>query len=93
MTIVVLENVPLSLRGELSKWLIEIQTNVFVGKVSKLVRDKLWEMVKEKVRDGNSTLVYNADNEQGFLFETYGPTRRVPVNLDGLSLVHILTNS
>ena len=93
MTILVLENVPLSLRGELSKWLLEIQTNVFIGKVSKLVRDRLWEMVKEQVRGGNSTLVYNADNEQGFLFETYGPTRRVPVNFDGLSLVHISTNS
>ena len=42
MLVMVLENVPPSLRGELTRWLIEPRPGVFVGHVSALVRDRLW---------------------------------------------------
>lgn len=90
MTILILENVPPSLRGEISKWLLEVQTNVFVGKISRTVRNLLWKMSQEKSREGNGTLIYSTNNEQGFVFETFGTTRRVPEDFDGLWLVRIL---
>ena len=42
MTVIVLEKVPVALRGELTRWLLEIASGVFVGTISGLVRDLLW---------------------------------------------------
>ena len=47
-----LEKVPDSLRGELSRWLLEVQTGVYVGAVSATVRDLLWDKVVQHSRAG-----------------------------------------
>lgn len=52
MVVLVLERVPVSLRGELTRWLLEVRAGVFVGDVSAMVREKLWELVEEKAREG-----------------------------------------
>jgi len=52
MVIMVLESVPTSLRGELTRWMAEVQTGVFVGAIGALVRDLLWEKCRAKLRDG-----------------------------------------
>jgi CRISPR-associated protein Cas2 len=89
MIVMILENVPASLRGELSRWLLEVQVNVFVGSVSSLVRDKLWELACSKLRVGNCTIIYRANTEQGFHFRTFGPTKRTVEDFDGLQLARI----
>ena len=48
MLVMILEAVPPSLRGELSRWLTPVCVGVYVGKVSTLVRDKLWERAVAK---------------------------------------------
>ena len=48
-TLLVLERVPASLRGELTRWLLETRPGVFVGHVSAMVRDKLWDKVCDDV--------------------------------------------
>ena len=40
MLVMILEKVPPSLRGELSRWTIEPKTGIFVGKVSAMVRER-----------------------------------------------------
>ncbi len=47
MIVLILERVPASLRGELTRWLLETRPGVFVGRVSAMVRDKLWDKVCE----------------------------------------------
>jgi CRISPR-associated protein Cas2 len=89
MTILILERVPTGLRGELSKWMIEVKAGVFVGSTSSLVRDKLWDIVSEKVKDGASLLLYNSDSEQGFVFRVLGLGSRNHVDLEGISLMRI----
>lgn len=42
MVVMVLESVPASVRGELTRWLVEPYPGVFVGHVTALVRDRLW---------------------------------------------------
>jgi CRISPR-associated protein Cas2 len=64
MIILTLTDCPPSLRGDLSKWLVEISTGVYVGRVSARVRESLWERVKEYAKTGRATLVYPAKNEQ-----------------------------
>ena len=44
MVILILECVPSSLRGELTRWMLELKAGVFVGTMSAMVRDRLWEL-------------------------------------------------
>lgn len=87
MTIFVLERVPATLRGELTRWLLEPHTGVFVGRPSALVRDKLWELICDKLKGGAALLVYTSDTEQGFTLQTCGKTARQLRDFEGLTLI------
>ena len=89
MIVLIVEKVPAGLRGELSRWLIEPQTNVFVGRMSAMVRDKLWEKVCKGLKGGAATMLYPASNEQGFAVRSIGETNRSLVEIEGLTLVLI----
>ncbi len=52
MMVLVLERVPPSLRGELTRWLLELRAGVFVGTVSALVRERLWQLACERMGEG-----------------------------------------
>ena len=45
MIVVTLTDCPPRLRGDLSKWLLEINTGVYVGQMNARVREKLWERI------------------------------------------------
>ncbi len=87
MVILMLERVPRSLRGELTRWLLEPRPGVFVGDVSALVRDKLWEKTCASMRGGAGLMVHSADVEQGFAIRFWGSTNRSVVDFEGLSLI------
>lgn len=88
MIVLILERAPDSLRGELTRWLHEPRTNVFVGRVSALVRRKLWDKVKREIGLGaGALLAYNSDDEPGFRLETFGDTTRRVIESDGLQLI------
>ena len=89
MIVLIVEGGPRRLRGELTRWLLEPRAGVFVGKVSALVRDLLWEEVCQRIQDGAAVLVHPAPNEQGFAIRTCGADRREITDWDGLSLVSL----
>jgi len=90
MLVMVLEKVPTSLRGELTRWLIEPKTGVFVGHVSALVRDRLWEKCVQQ-RDGGGVIqIWSTNTEQHFAMRSWGDTDRDLVEFDGLWLVRKL---
>jgi CRISPR-associated protein Cas2 len=60
MVVLMVESAPPSLRGELSKWMLEPKAGVYVGSVSGAVRDLLWDKVCASVRDGGSIMIYSA---------------------------------
>jgi CRISPR-associated protein Cas2 len=87
MTVIVLSNVPPGLRGDLSKWMVEVSAGVYVGKLSGAVRERLWARVRYYSRTGTATLVQTTNTEQGYAMETIGdPSYRVR-DFDGLQLV------
>jgi len=86
MTIITLTDCPPSLRGYLSKWLQEINTGVFVGRIGSRVRGELWESVSENVGKGRATMVFNTNNEQGMDFRVHN-TVWEPIDFDGLKLM------
>jgi CRISPR-associated protein Cas2 len=86
MIVITLTDCPISLRGDLTKWLLEINTGVFVGKVSARVRDNLWKRVVQNVKNGRATLVYSTNNEQRMDFRIHHSTNDI-IDFDGLKLV------
>lgn len=84
-----LEHVTPGLRGELTRWLLEPRPGVFIGTVSALVRDKLWEHVQRKASKGAGMLAYPAQCEQGFVIQTFGDTKREVVDFEGLALIRV----
>ena len=86
MIVLQLTDCPIGLRGDLTKWLLEISSGVFVGQISARVRDNLWERVQENCRKGRAIMVYNANNEQRLDFRIHGDTWE-PVDFDGIKLM------
>lgn len=86
MVVITLNNCPAKLRGDLSKWLIEINTGVFVGNLNSKVRDSVWKRVCENIKDGNASMVYHTNNEQKLNFCIYNSNWE-PVDYDGIKLV------
>ena len=89
MVVMVLESVPASLRGELTRWLIEPHTGVFVGHVNAMVRDRLWEKCCEARRTGGVIQAWSTNTEQRFEIRMAGTTNRDVVDYDGLQLVRV----
>lgn len=87
MLVVVTENVPPRLRGRLAIWLLEVRAGVYVGDVSRRIREMIWLQVSKQAEQGNVVMAWATNTESGFEFQTYGENRRMPVDLDGLRLV------
>jgi CRISPR-associated protein Cas2 len=87
MCVVVTENVPSRLRGRLSIWLLEVRSGVYIGSVSKKVREVIWENISLMYGDGNVVLSWSTNTESRFDFVTIGNNRREPVDFDGVMLV------
>ncbi len=75
MTVIVLVAAPPGLRGHLTRWMVEVQAGVFVGNPGRRIRDRLWIVLAERIR------------EQGWTTRTAGTHRWYPVDFDGLMLI------
>jgi len=86
MIVIVLSACPPGLRGYLTRWLLEISAGVFVGHVSKRVRELMWERTVAMVRTGRAIMVFSARTEQHLGFRVHGHHWE-PVDVDGLTLM------
>ncbi|WP_198434892.1 type I-E CRISPR-associated endoribonuclease Cas2e [Aerococcus urinae] len=86
LTVITMRNCPPSLRGDLSKWMQEIATGVYVGNFNSRVREALWERVSQNVGVGEATMSYACRNEIGYQFETINAKRQV-IDYEGIPLV------
>lgn len=86
MMVLVLSACPAGLRGDLTKWLMEVSAGVFVGTVSARVREHLWERVMDTSGSGRAILIWSSKGEQRMRFEVKDHHWK-PVDLDGLTLM------
>ena len=92
MIVLVLESVREGFRGEMTRWLLELRSGVFIGNVSASVRDRLWEKAVNETREnrGSGLIVFSADTEQGFDIRIMGmPTRQI-IDMEGIKLVSMM---
>jgi CRISPR-associated protein Cas2 len=88
MIVMVLERMTPALRGELTRWLIEPHTNVFIGHVNGMVRERLWvKCCKLTGSVGGVVQIWSTNTEQHFAMRMYGMTQRSIREAEGLQLV------
>lgn len=89
MTVIAMDSAPEGVRGELTRWFLELKPGVFVGKINVRIRELLWERIcKTEAADG-AVMVYSDTNEQGFSMRVYGDPKRSVVDLEGVQLIMI----
>jgi CRISPR-associated protein Cas2 len=86
MIVITVVDCPPKVRGDLSKWLFEISTGVFVGNLDARVREKLWERICNTLNGGRATMVYSTNGEQRLSFRVTGSTWE-PVDFDGITIM------
>lgn len=86
MVVLSVTNCPQQLRGDLTKWFIEIDVGVYVGKISARVREKIWLRVCDNIKTGKAIMVYSTNSEQGFAILTHN-TEWTPVDCEGILLM------
>ena len=87
MTVLIVENVPVGFRGELTQWLLEVKAGVFVGNITAAVRAVLWKKVQENIAEGAAMIIYSAQTEQGFAMDVCNMPRRSVVDMEGIYLI------
>lgn len=90
--VITASNLANHVRGYVSRFLVEVDQGVYVGNVSRRVRDNLWRRCCQALGDGRITMI-NSDptREQGYAVNTMGARRRVIRDFDGLLLPEILS--
>ncbi|MCF2706060.1 type I-E CRISPR-associated endoribonuclease Cas2 [Arcanobacterium haemolyticum] len=86
MVVLILTGAPASLRGAMTRWLLEVSAGVFVGTVSARVREKIWQIVEENLGTGRALLIWHARNEQRFSILSLGHERE-PLDIEGLTVM------
>ena len=86
MIVISLTSCPSALRGELTRWFFEVDTNLYIGKHSARIRDKIWERITAHIKSGQAIMVYPTNNEQGFDYRVWGSVW-LPTDFDGLRLM------
>jgi CRISPR-associated protein Cas2 len=64
-----------------------VRAGVYVGDVSRKVREMIWHQISELADEGNVVMAWGTNTESGFDFITYGENRRMPIDFDGIRLV------
>ena len=90
MLVIVLENAPPRLRGRIAVWLLELRAGVYVGDVSRKVREMIWSQVELGIEEGNAVMAWTTNTESGYDFMTLGKNRRIPKEMDGVKLISFL---
>lgn len=84
----ILEKAPASLKGELSRWLIEPKAGVFVGNPSSRVRDEIWARAAGRIGEGSVLQIWSDHSSpQDYRYRCAGRPERGLIDLEGTALV------
>ena len=93
MLVMILEKLPRSLRGALSRWLTEVRPGIFLGNPSQRIRDELWKKVTQRPPLGYVLQVWSSPTPQGFDYRQYGESNRTLTDFEGIALVTVKRNT
>lgn len=87
MLVMILSKTPASLRGELTRWLMEVESGVYIGHVSAMVRDRLWDYSCASKNAGRVFQAWSTNNEQHYKMRLAGFEDMRVVEWEGLQLI------
>jgi CRISPR-associated protein Cas2 len=87
MTVLIVKLVSPSLRGELSRWMLQVAPGVFIGRLALPVRDRIWERACAKTGYGSVYMFEANDSEQGYRVRVWCPRTYTPEDFDGITLI------
>ena len=88
MVVYSLTNAPQRTRGLLSRYCLEVRPGLFVGRLDKRMRLKLWGVILDDAGERTTAVMaWSRPTAQGYAFRSHGPAARRPVRYDGLWLV------
>ncbi len=87
MVVIVCNDTPPAIRGLLKRWFVEPRPNVFVGTVNTRTREKTLQYIRRNAPDLGMLVIATAANSQGFSIQSFGDTRRIPVQYGGHYLI------
>lgn len=93
MTVIVMEHAPESVRGELTRWFMELKPGVFVGQVNTRIRMLLWERICQTDSAAGAVMVFSAPNEQGFEMRVYGDPKRRVTDFEGVQFITMISEA
>ena len=86
MVTIVISCCPQSLRGDLTKWLLEVDIGVYVGRVTARVGEMLWCRIEDSIGGGHAVMIATARNEQHFVVKVHN-SNMIPVDFEGITLM------
>jgi CRISPR-associated protein Cas2 len=89
MLVMIVEKLPQSLRGALSRWLMEVRPGIFLGSPSQRIRDELWKKVTQRPPLGYVLQMWSSPTPQGFDYRQYGESNRALADFEGIALVTV----
>lgn len=90
MTVIVLDRAPEVVRGELTRWFLELNPGVFAGKVNVRIRELLWQRIVQLSDTAGAVMLYSTPTEQGFEMRLHGEPKRKVVNIEGVELIKVV---
>lgn len=90
MVVFSLTQAPQRVRGLLSRYCLEVRSGLFIGRLDKRMRLKLWSVVEEEATMKTSAVMaWSRASDQGYAFRSLGPLARRTIRYDGLWLISI----
>ena len=87
MVVIAMDHAPEQIRGEMTRWFLELKPGVFVGNVNARIRDLLWERICEAGPIEGAVAAWPDKSEQGFYIKMTGSPRRCVEDFDGVRLI------
>lgn len=82
------EVLPPHVTGYISRFLTEVNTGVYVGRVTSRIAENLWERCCEAACNGRLTMIASSnEREQGFIVKTLNSGKLELIDFDGLVLI------
>jgi CRISPR-associated protein Cas2 len=86
MCVLRVEAIPPALRGNVSRWMVEVAAGVWVGRPSARVREGIWNRIKAHADSGSAVLIVADGSELGAAMRVHGDPHRILLDFDGIDL-------
>lgn len=67
--------------------MLQVKPGVFVGRLTRQVRDRIWQRACTRTASGSAVMIESVDSEQGYAVRLWGVPAYIAEDYEGLLLV------